>query len=103
MFGNQASQSSGIRQSAKFTDQRADAASKLQRATRTISLPERHFARLSRCRHNQNAIMSDVLYAPSRCTQYERLARVRLEDHLLIEFAHTHRFAFSVSQKNAVK
>ena len=65
------------------------AAAQLQRAARTIAVPERHLAGLARRRADRDALERDVLDAPGGRSQHERLARARLVDHLLVELAHT--------------
>ena len=47
--------------------------------------------------------MRDVDDAPGGCAEDECLVRVRLEDHLFVEFAHAHGLAFAVGEKDAVK
>jgi hypothetical protein len=79
-----------FRQFAKFAHQRSDAPTKLQRPTRSVTLPERHFPRLTGRWLNQHAIVRDVDYPPGGRAQNEGFVGVGLEDHLLIEFAHTH-------------
>jgi hypothetical protein len=41
--------------------------------------------------------------APGRSAENERLAGMRLEDHLLVELAHAHRFALGVREEDAVE
>ena len=103
VLGHKPRQRRGLGQRAQFAHQRADAAAKLQRTSRPIALPERHLARLAGRRRHQHAVVRDLLNAPRRRAQDKRLAGMALEDHLFVEFAHAHGFAFAVGQKNTIQ
>ena len=52
-----------------------------------IAFPERHLARLAWGRRHEHAIVRDLLDAPRRGAQHERLSGAALEHHLLVQFA----------------
>ena len=62
-------------------------AAELQRPAGGVALPERHLARLARRRRDEHAVVRDLLDAPGRGAEQERLADAALEDHLLVELA----------------
>ena len=72
---------------AKVTNELADRIAELDRSSFPVTVPERHLARLARGGGDQHAIVRDLLDAPRRGTEGERLADLAFEDHLLIELA----------------
>ena len=60
------------------------------RAAGLVAVPERHLARLARRRRDQHAVVRDLLDPPGGRAERERLADLRLEDHLLVQLAHAH-------------
>src|SRR5439155_7641630 len=77
----------GARRGPQLADHPSDAAPELERPSRGIAAPERHLAGLAGRGRHQDAIVSDLLHAPRRGAEEERLADARLEDHLLVELA----------------
>ncbi len=69
----------------------ADGFAKGNRPLRGVAFPERHLAGLARRRRDDDAVVRDLLDAPRRCAEEERLAGADLEDHLLIELADARR------------
>ncbi len=67
--------------------QLADGASELQRPAGGVRLPERHLARFARRRRDEHAVVRDLLDAPGRGAEQERLADAALEHHLFVELA----------------
>ena len=65
----------------------ADRAAELQRPAGAIAVPERHLAGLAGRGRDDHALVGDVVDAPGRRAQQERLAGARLVDHLLVELA----------------
>ena len=61
--------------------------SELERPAHGVGLPERHLARLARGRRDEHAVVTDLLDAPARRAEEERLADAALEHHLLVELA----------------
>ena len=57
------------------------------RAADPLALPERHSAGNARRRRDDHAVARDLLDAPGRGAEQERLAGARLVDHLLVELA----------------
>ena len=53
-----------------------------------VAVPERHLPRLARRRGDDHLLEGDVLDAPRRRAEEERLAGAALVDHLLVELAH---------------
>ena len=100
---DKASEGGGFRKGAQFADQCADAAAEFERAAGSVAFPERHLAGLAGSGRNENAVVRDVLDAPGRGAEDEGLVRVRLEDHLLVEFADAYRFAFGVSEEDSIE
>ena len=103
VLGDEARERSRLRQRAQLADHGADAPAKLERAPRPIAFPERHLARLAGRGRYQHAVMRDVGDAPRRRAQNKSLVGMRLEDHLLVEFAHAHRLALSECKENAIE
>ena len=62
-------------------------AAELERPPGGVRLPERHLARLARRGRDEHAVVRDLLDAPGRGAEQERLADAALEDHLLVELA----------------
>ena len=81
--------------------QPADALAEGNRSFRGVGLPERHLPRLARGGRDQHAIVRDLLDAPRRRAEEERLADARLEDHLLIQLADARAPLLRAGQKNA--
>ncbi len=77
----------GPRRAAQITNQLADRVAELDGTAFAVAVPERHLARLARRRRHEHPVVRDLLDAPRRCAQRERLADVALEDHLLVELA----------------
>ena len=103
VFGDKAREGRGLRQTAQFANQSADAAAEFERSTRTIAFPEGHFARLAGSGHDEHAVVGDVLNAPGGGAEDEGLVGVGLEDHLLVEFANADGFAFGVCEEDSVE
>ena len=76
-----------LRGVAELAYQLADGEAELHRTAGLIAVPERHLARLAGRRRHQHAIVGDVLDAPRRGAERERLADLGLEHHLLVELA----------------
>ena len=93
----------GLRQRAQFAHQGADAAAELERAAGAIAFPEGHLAGLAGSGRDQHAVVRDVDDAPGGCAEDEGLVGMRLEDHLLVELADAHGFAFAVGEEDAVE
>ena len=70
-----------------LADESAERPPELQRAAGTVTVPERHLARLSGRRRDGHPLERDVLDAPRGRAEDERLAGAALVDHLLVEFA----------------
>src|SRR4029079_11589477 len=68
-------------------DELAQRPAELERATGPVAVPERHLPRLSRRRGDDDTLVGDLLDAPGRGTEQERLARPALVDHLLVQLA----------------
>src|SRR5213078_4913520 len=66
---------------------RADLLAELVRPPYALTLPERHRAGHTRRRRDEHAIARDLLDAPRRSAEQERLARSRLVHHLLVQLA----------------
>src|SRR5882762_7066700 len=77
----------GPRRPAEIANQLADRVAELDGTAFAVAVPERYLARLARRRRHQHPVVRDLLDAPRRCAQRERLADVALEDHLLVELA----------------
>ena len=75
------------REVADLADERPERAAELDRAAGPVAVPERHLAGLPRCRCDGDPLERDVLDAPRRGAEHERLARTALVDHLLVELA----------------
>ena len=65
----------------------ADGPAQLERAAGTVAVPERHLAGHARRRRDDDPLEGDLLDAPRRRPEQERLAGPRLVDHLLVELA----------------
>ena len=65
----------------------ADRLAELERAADALALPERHQARDAGSGRDEHAVARDLLDAPRRGAEEERLARAGLVDHLLVELA----------------
>ena len=72
---------------AQVANELADRVAELDRPSCPVAVPERHLARLARGGRDQHAIVRDLLDAPRRGAEGERLADLALEDHLLVELA----------------
>ena len=103
MFRDKPRQRRGFGQRAEFAHQRTNAAAKFQRPPGPVTFPERHLPRLARSWSYQHPIVRDLDDAPCGGAKYESLAGMRLENHLLIEFANAHCLAFAVSEKHTVE
>ena len=75
------------RQLAQLADELAERPAELERPAGTVAVPERHLARLARRRGDGDPLERDVLDAPRRRAEHERLTRPALVDHLLVELA----------------
>ncbi len=92
----------GRRQSLQqVVHQPADREAELERAAGAIALPERHLARLARRRRHQHAVVGDLLDAPRRGAEHERLAGAALEHHLLVELADARRAGTGADEEDA--
>ena len=65
----------------------ADRLAQLVRPADALALPERDRARDARRRRDEHPVARDLLDAPRRGAEQERLAGARLVDHLLVELA----------------
>src|SRR5205085_1111524 len=65
----------------------SDRLAQLLRTPDAVALPERHRARHAGGGGNDHAVSPDLLDAPCRCAEQERLAGARLVHHLLVELA----------------
>ena len=77
----------GRRQLAQLADEGAERPAELERPARAVAVPERHLPRLARRRGDGDPLERDVLDAPRRRAEHERLAGAALVDHLLVELA----------------
>ena len=77
----------GRRQLAQLAHERAERPAQLERPARPVAVPERHLPRLARRRRDGDLLERDVLDAPRRRAEHERLAGPALVDHLLVELA----------------
>ena len=68
-----------------------------------VRFPERHLARLAGCGGDQHAIVGDLLDAPGRRAEQERLADAALEHHLLVELADAGAGTALAGQEHAVE
>ena len=75
------------REIADLAHERPERPAELERAARTVAVPERHLAGLARRRRDRDALERDVFDAPRRRAEHERLAGAALVDHLLVELA----------------
>ena len=66
----------------------ADGLAELARTPHAVAAPERDGARHARRGCDDHAVAADLLDAPGRGAEQERLTRPRLVDHLLVELAH---------------
>ena len=74
---------------AQLAYERAESTSELEWPTRPVAVPERHLPRLAGSRSDRDPFERDVLDAPRRRAQEERLPRPALVHHLLVELADT--------------
>src|SRR5581483_3915881 len=65
----------------------ADLLAELERPADAFALPKRHRTGQARRRRDEHAVPRDLLDAPRRGAEQERLPRPRLVDHLLVELA----------------
>ncbi len=65
-----------------------DPLSELSGASDSLALPERSDAGHAGSRRDEDAVARDLLDAPGRRSEHERLALARLVHHLLVELAH---------------
>ncbi len=72
---------------------------KLDRAAEKVPVPEGHLCRLTGCRAHDHFLECDVLDAPCRRAEQERLTGPRFVDHLFVEFAD----AGAVGKKDTVE
>ena len=70
---------------ADLAHERSEGAAELDRPAGTVAVPERHLAGLPRRRGDGDALERDVLDAPCRGPEHERLAGTALVHHLLVE------------------
>ena len=103
VFVDEARERSRLRQGAQLAHHGADAAAEFERAARPVAFPERHLAGLAGSGRHQHAVVRDVGDAPRGRAEDESLVGMRLEDHLLVELAHAHRFALGEGEKDAVE
>ena len=103
VFGDEAREGGGLGQGAQFANQSADAAAEFERATGAVAFPEGHFARLAGSGNDEHAVVGDVLNAPGGGAEDEGLVGVRLEDHLLVEFADADGLALGVGEEDAIE
>ena len=75
------------RHAAQLAYELADREAELHRTAGLIAVPERHLARLAWRGRDQHAVVRDLLDAPCRCAEGERLAHLGLEDHLFVQLA----------------
>ena len=66
----------------------ADPLTELGGASDSLALPERRDAGHAGSRRDEHAVARDLLDAPGRRSEHERLALARLVHHLLVELAH---------------
>ena len=78
----------------------ADRGAELVRAADALALPERHRAGHARSRRDEHPVARDLLDAPGRRAEQERLPRPRLVDHLLVELSDA---AAAVDEVHAVE
>src|SRR3954465_13171283 len=72
---------------AQLPHQRAQRATELERATGLVAAPERGLRGLTRRGRDNHTVEGDLLDAPGRSAEHERLADATLVDHLLVELA----------------
>ena len=70
-----------------LADEGTKCSAKFERPSRTVAVPERHLAWLTRRRGDGDAFKRDVFDSPRGGPEHEGLAGPRLIDHLLVEFA----------------
>ncbi len=83
--------------------ERAERAAELDRPARAFAAPERHLAGLARRRAHDHAVARDVLDAPGRGAEQERLALAALGDHLLVELADARAVADVHGERAAIR
>ena len=83
--------------------ERADRATELERTRRGLALPERHLPRDARRGRDEHAVVRDLLDAPRRRAEHERLALARLEHHLLVELADAALARLRADEEHAVQ
>ena len=75
------------RKRSELTHPGADGAPQLDRASRSLAAPERQAPGLARRGRYVHAVSRDGLHAPRARPEHDRIARPRLEDHLLVQLA----------------
>ncbi len=75
------------RRFAQLAYERTERSAQLERPAGTVAVPERHLARLAGRRRDRDPLERDVLDAPRRRPEHERLAGPALVHHLLVELA----------------
>src|SRR5664279_3857691 len=103
MLTRKPAESGVARHCLQLADQLADAAPELQRTTRTVAMPERHLARLSRCWRNQYAVVGNLVDSPGGCAKNECVSGAALEDHLLIQLAHPDGLGIGAREENSIQ
>ncbi len=82
---------------------RADAATKFNRPSWSIAMPEGHLSRLTGRGRNQYAIMRNLVDAPRGRAQDKGISGVALEDHFLVELADSHRLFRRAGQEHSIQ
>ena len=93
----------GRRQPQQVVHQPADGEAELERPAGAVALPERHLAGLSRRRRHEHAVVRDLLDAPRRGAEDERLADAALEHHLFVELADARGARSGADEEDAVQ
>ncbi len=103
VFARQPVEGRRRRHTHQVVHQASNREAELERATGSIAFPERHLARLAGRRRHEHAIVRDLLDAPRRGAEHERLAGAALEHHLLVQFADAGGARSGAEQKHAVQ
>ncbi len=85
----------------QIVHQPSDREPELERAAGPIAFPEGHLPRLAGRGRHQHAVVGDLLDAPRRGAEHERLAGAALEDHLLVELADARRAGPGADEEDA--
>ena len=81
----------------------ADRAAELERPAGRVGLPERHLAGLAGRRRDEHPVVGDLLDAPARGAEQERLADAALEHHLFVELADARARTALAGEEDAVE